>query len=179
MKRAGFVSRRSALLVACFVALLAGVLALRSVLGAGSPPTQEQQTLGDLPTVVFPDGSIQPDPNKLGIGPEGNTYREPDPRDELIANLAKISEDRKLTLAGGQVIGVVGTCSFPHNYDPASKCIGLHDLRGLSNITVGLEGEIIGRSDRSSAGTAILERLLDDPVVKGEIIDFMKTAPAT
>jgi hypothetical protein len=160
------------------VALSAGVFAFRSVLPLGAAPGQnESKKFGDLPVQVAQDGSTVPDPNALGIGPEGVIEREPEPRDELIATLANIPSDRKLTLAGGQVIGVVGTCSFPHNYDPNSKCIGLHELSGLSNITVGLQGEVIGQVDRSSASTAVLQRLLDDPRVKDQIVDFLRNAP--
>ncbi len=146
-------------------------------LAGANAKDQESDKFGDLPTVVGLDGSIGVDPNALGIGPDWEPPRVPSPQEELRATMAKIPDERKLVLAEGRVIGVVGTCSFPEVYDPDSKCIGLHDMSGLSVIGLGLDGEEIGRSDMSAASTAFLQSLVDDPETRRQILDFLKDAP--
>lgn len=137
----------------------------------------QSSTFGGLPTQRFSDGTTGVDPNALGIGAGGVTTKEPLPADELRDTLARIPAERKLTLAGGTVIAVAGVCSFPEDYDPTKKCVGIHDIEGQSVITLDPSGSVIGISDRASASTARLRDLIEEAVIRETILEFLSKAP--
>lgn len=160
-------------------AMFLAACVVRSTLPLDAGPGQEEgKKFGDMPVVTAKDGSILPDPNALGIGPEGVTERDLSPQEELRELIAGLPEDRKLVLADGQVVGIAGTCSFPHDYDPSNKCMGLHDLSTLDVITVDERGEIDPQWNDSGKRSPRLEELLADPQVREQIITFIANAPA-
>lgn len=177
---------RAALAVLVAFSVLAAACADASPIPAGqgnapprvTPNPTELRKYGDMPIQVLPDGSVLPDPNTLGIGPEGVPYVPPDPHAELRQTLDGIPSEHKLVLADGRVVGVMGRCGGPHDPDPTNKCMGLHDLETLAVVGVNREGTMTLLDVSPTAeSTDFLQSLLEDPAVREQIVDFIDRAP--